>query len=83
MHYRQRKRLKSMRLGSIALILLVAFRVSWIAAIVCVAAGFAGQILLIPFDKPLRTVIGLWAGVIILIASGACTVYLSFYVGTA
>jgi hypothetical protein len=72
-----------MSLGSIALILFIAFRVSWVAAIICVAASLAGQILLIPFDRALRTVIGMWAGVIILLFTGAYMVDRLFHARTA
>jgi hypothetical protein len=57
-------------MGSIALILLIGLRVSWIAALVCVLASFAGQIVLYPFDRLLRTVVGLWSSVIVLAVAG-------------
>jgi len=57
-------------IGSVVLILLVAFRVSWWAALLCIISSFVGQLVFIPLDRAARTVLGLWIGVFLLVAAG-------------
>ena len=57
--------------GSIVLLLLIAFRISWWAALLCILASFVGQIVLIPLDRVARSVVGLWLGILVLIAVAA------------
>ena len=64
--------------GSIVLLLLIAFRVSWWAALLCILASFVAQIVLIPLDRVARSVVGLWLGVLVLIAVGVYIIYRVF-----
>jgi hypothetical protein len=60
------------------LILLIAFRVSWSAAVLCILASFIGQIVLIPLDRAVRSVVGLWFGVVVLIAAAGYIIHRVF-----
>jgi hypothetical protein len=64
--------------GSIVLILLIALRVSWWAAVFCILASFIGQIVLIPLDRVSRSVVGLWVGVIVLFAAAGYVIHRIF-----
>ena len=64
--------------GSIVLLLLIAFRVSWWAALLRILASFVGQIVLIPLDRVARSVVRLWVGVLVQIAVGAYIIYRVF-----
>ena len=60
------------------LLLLIAFRVSWWTALLCILASFVGQIVLIPLDRVARSVVGLWLGVLVLVAAGRYIIYRVF-----
>ena len=64
--------------GSIVLLLLIGFRISWWVALLCILASFVGQILLIPLDRVARSVVGLWLGVMFLAAAGTYIIYRVF-----
>jgi hypothetical protein len=65
-------------LGSIVLILLIALKISWWIALLCIAASFFGQLLFIPLDRAARTVVSLWIGIAILFAAGGYIVHRVF-----
>lgn len=58
-------------IGGIALLVLIAFKVTWWFLLLCIGASFAGQIFLYPvLDAPLRSGVGLRVGAIALLAIG-------------
>jgi hypothetical protein len=65
-------------IGSIVLIVLIAIKVSWWIALLCIVASFLGQLVFIPLDRAARTVLGLWIGVVILLATGGYIVHRAF-----
>lgn len=72
----------SISVGSVMLLVLIAVKVYWWFSLLCIVASFVGQIVLYPFlDRILKSVPGLWAGVIALIVIGVYMVSRIFGVG--
>lgn len=59
-------------IGSIALLVFIVVKITWWFALLCIAASFAGQLVLIPFlGWTERTVTGLWLGAGLLVLTTA------------
>lgn len=69
-------------IGSVVLLVLIAVKVNWWFSLLCVVASFVGQIIFHPFlDRFLKSVPGLWTGVVALIAIGVFMVSRIFGAG--